>query len=78
MRDLILYNAALRLWAAGVATSPAEGVEKADEACESGAVLDLLNALRSPAYGREVDGAAHPNGPAFSPSTPPPPAWWRR
>lgn len=54
MRDLILYNAALRLWTSGVAASPVEGVERADEACGSGVVLDLLDALRSPACSLEV------------------------
>lgn len=49
VRDLILYNAALRLWASDVAVSPAEGVEKADEILRSGAVVALLDALRRPA-----------------------------
>ena len=48
-RDLVLYNAALRLWIAGEAASVAEGVEKAGEAIRSGTVLGLLDALRQPA-----------------------------
>lgn len=52
VKALILYNAALRLWTAGAATSPAEGVTKADEICGSGATLNLLESLRSPACGR--------------------------
>lgn len=46
VRDLILYNAALRLWVADEAAPLAEGVEKANEALRSGAVLGLLGRLR--------------------------------
>ena len=49
MRNLLLYNAALRLWMAEEVASVAAGVERADEAIESGAVLGLLGALRRPA-----------------------------
>lgn len=48
VRALILYNAALRLWMADEVASVAAGVEKADEAVRSGAVLGLLGALRRP------------------------------
>ena len=47
--DLILYNAALRLWAADEGTSLAGWVERAREALNSGTALELLNSLRQPA-----------------------------
>lgn len=46
IRDLILYNAALRLWVADETASCAEGVEKSYEALRSGAALRLLDDLR--------------------------------
>ncbi len=46
VRDLILYNAALRLWIADEEASLTEGVEKADEALRSDAALELLDGLR--------------------------------
>jgi len=46
--DLILYNAALRLWAADEGTSLAGWVERAREALNSGAALRLLDRLRQP------------------------------
>ncbi|MCA1719345.1 MAG: hypothetical protein LC781_21830 [Actinobacteria bacterium] len=46
--DLILYNAALRLWAADEGTSLAGWVERAREALNSGADLRLLDRLRQP------------------------------
>ena len=49
MRDLILYNAALRLWLVDEDTPLVDQVEKADEALRSGVPLALLNGLRQPA-----------------------------
>jgi anthranilate phosphoribosyltransferase len=49
VRDLILYNAALRLWVAGGDAPLAEGIDKADEALRSGSALGLLDRLRQPA-----------------------------
>ncbi len=49
VRDLILYNAALRLWVADEDAPLAEGVERAGEALRSGAALGLLDRLRQPA-----------------------------
>ena len=48
--DLILYNAALRLWtaAADESTSLAGSVERAREALNSGAILRLLDRLSQP------------------------------
>lgn len=46
--DLILYNAALRLWTADEGTSLAGWVERAREALNSGAALRLLDRLRQP------------------------------
>ena len=47
VKDLILYNAALRLWtAADEGTSLAGSVERAREALNSGAALRLLDRLR--------------------------------
>ena len=49
IEDLILYNAALRLWAAeNAGTSLAGWVESAREALHSGAALRLLDRLRQP------------------------------
>ena len=48
-RRLILYNAALRLWAADEDASLAEEVVRADETLRSGAALELLSKLRRPA-----------------------------
>lgn len=50
VRDLILYNASLRLWtaAADEGTSLAGSVERAREALNSGAALRLLDRLRLP------------------------------
>lgn len=41
VRDLLLYNAALRLWAAGDGASLEECLESARQTLESGAVLRL-------------------------------------
>lgn len=49
VRDLILYNAALRLWVAEESESLVEGVEKAEETLGGGFALALLDALRQPA-----------------------------
>ncbi|HZC20001.1 MAG TPA: hypothetical protein VE225_09845, partial [Rubrobacteraceae bacterium] len=49
VRDLILYNAALRLWVADEGTSLVDQVEKAEEALRSGVALALLEGLRQPA-----------------------------
>lgn len=46
--DLILYNAALRLWTADEGTSLAGWVERAREALNSGAILRLLDRLSRP------------------------------
>jgi anthranilate phosphoribosyltransferase len=46
--DLILYNAALRLWTADEGTSLAGWVTRAREALNSGAVLRLLDRLSQP------------------------------
>lgn len=46
--DLILYNAALRLWTVGEGTSLAGCVDRAREALNSGAALRLLDSLRQP------------------------------
>lgn len=50
VRDLILYNAALRLWTAAEdeGTSLLGWVERAREALNSGAALKLLDNLRQP------------------------------
>lgn len=49
VRDLILYNAALRLWTAANEGTPLAGwVERAREALSSGAALRLLDRLRQP------------------------------
>lgn len=49
VKDLILYNAALRLWtAADEGTSLTGSVERAREALNSGAALRLLDRLRQP------------------------------
>jgi anthranilate phosphoribosyltransferase len=48
VRDLVLYNAALRLWVADEGTPLADQVEKASEALISGAALGLLDGLRQP------------------------------
>lgn len=48
VEDLILYNAALRLWTAGGDTSRAGWVEWARKALYSGAALTLLDRLRQP------------------------------
>jgi anthranilate phosphoribosyltransferase len=49
VRDLILYNAALRLWLVDEDTPLVDQVEKADEALRSGVPLTLLDGLRQPA-----------------------------
>ena len=46
VRDLLLYNAALRLWLAEENVPLAEHVERAREAVRSGAALGLLEKLR--------------------------------
>jgi anthranilate phosphoribosyltransferase len=48
VRDLILFNAALRLWVADEDTPLGDQVEKADDALRSGAALGLLDGLRQP------------------------------
>lgn len=47
--DLVLYNAALRLWVAGESARLAEHLDRARVAVESGAALDLLERLQTPA-----------------------------
>ncbi len=49
VKDLILYNAALRLWVVEEGTLLVDQVEKADEALRSGVALALLDGLRQPA-----------------------------
>ena len=49
VRDLILYNAALRLWVADEDMPLVDQVEKAEEALETGIALALLDGLRQPA-----------------------------
>jgi anthranilate phosphoribosyltransferase len=48
-RDLVLYNAALRLWVADEGAPLVEQVHRAEEALRSGAALKLLDGLRQPA-----------------------------
>lgn len=49
VRDLILYNAALRLWVADGDLPVAEHLDRARAAIESGAAFGLLERLRAPA-----------------------------
>lgn len=49
LKDLILYNAALRLWVADENSPLTDCVDRTRSAIESGAVLDLLERLRAPA-----------------------------
>ena len=46
IRELILYNAALRLWVADEGAPLARGLDKADAVLKSGAILGLLDRLR--------------------------------
>lgn len=67
LTDLILYNAALRLWVADGDLPLAEHLERARVAVESGAALDLLERLRRPAS----PSGTHPDmAPAYAVSTP--------
>lgn len=47
--DLVLYNAALRLWVADESVQLAEHLDRARDTVESGAALNLLERLRTPA-----------------------------
>jgi anthranilate phosphoribosyltransferase len=49
VRNLLLYNAALRLWAADGSAPLEEHAERARSALDSGETLDLLDRLRHPA-----------------------------
>lgn len=49
MRDLVAYNAGLRIWLSGVAGSMSDGIAKAQEAIASGAAAEKLKALRGSA-----------------------------